>query len=217
MKSFYDAITIDYREKSSILAGLLAENFSVTFTTLPYGDYLLANRLTIERKTARDFLVSIIDLRLFKQVIHLKRQCQASLLLIEGDPFQTELKFDHRAIWGALLALQAGLQIPVVYSTSPAHSCEIITMIIQQEEVSADVVPLRGGYRPKRLRSRQLYILQGLPGVGPELAKRLLCRFHSVAEVMVAGIDELVMVEGIGRVKAGAIRQILDAGIKLEK
>jgi len=50
-------------------------------------------------------------------------------------------------------------------------------MISRQIETCVDVVPLRGGYRPKRLKSKKLYILQGLPQVGPIIAKRLIKHF----------------------------------------
>jgi DNA excision repair protein ERCC-4 len=83
-------------------------------------------------------------------------------------------------------------------------------MIGRQEETYIDVVPLRGGYRPKRLKSKQLYLLQGLPQVGPMLAKRLMAHFKSVSKIMNASIDELTEVDGIGRVSATKIREVLD-------
>ena len=78
------------------------------------------------------------------------------------------------AIRGALISTQAIWYVPVVYSGGKEETKDIILMIGRQEEACMDVVPLRGGYRPKRLKSRQLFILQGLPKVGPIVAKRLL-------------------------------------------
>ena len=83
-------------------------------------------------------------------------------------------------------------------------------MIGRQEETYSDVVPLRGGYRPKRLKSKQLFILQGLPGVGPMLAKRLKAHFGTVSRVMSATVKELTKVEGIGENSANKIREVLD-------
>ncbi len=212
-KGLQTTITIDHRERASELVTLLAKTFTIQISTLPFGDYRLGDHLTIERKTARDLLVSIIDLRLFRQVANLKHHCTASLLLIEGDPFQTDLHFDHRAIKGALLSIQAGWQLPIIVSDSPEDSCDIITTLARQDKTVSDVIPLRGGYRPKRLKIKQLYILQGLPGIGPELAKRLLNHFHSVAAVMAAPETELRAVEGIGPTKSRHIRLILDSRI----
>ena len=73
------------------------------------------------------------------------------------------------------------------------------------------VIPLRGGYRPKRLKSKQLYILQGLPGVGPMLAKRLMAHFGAVSKVMNAAKNELIEVEGIGDKLAANLRNVLDS------
>ena len=64
----------------------------------------------------------------------------------------------------------------------------------------------RHGYRPKTKRKRQLFILQGLPGVGPERAGRLLDRFGSVEVAISASSSELQSVDGIGKSIADKIR-----------
>ncbi len=204
------SIIIDDRERQSRLYPLLTERFTVKVQRLSYGDYLINNGLVIERKTARDFLISIIDLRLFKQVANLKKHCDSALLLIEGDLLQTGGMMDHRSITGALLSVQASWQLPVIFSESAAHSCDILEIITRQRDTFSDNLVLRGGYRPKKIKTRQLYILQGLPGVGPSLAKRLLEHFKSVAAVMNASTLELQHVQGLGVVKANDIRKILD-------
>ena len=178
-----------------------------------YGDYIINDAITIERKTARDFLISIIDGRLFNQLSNLKKHCSRPLLLIEGNPYETDLAFDPLAIKGALLSTQAIWYVPVIFSSSKEETRDIFLMLGRQEESNLDVVPLRGGYRPKRLKSRQLYLIQGLPQVGPTLAKRLLEHFGSVARIVNATVAELMRVEGIGQVSAKAIRAILDEEI----
>jgi Fanconi anemia group M protein len=84
-------------------------------------------------------------------------------------------------------------------------------MIGRQEETYMDVVPLRGGYRPKRLKSRQLFILQGLPRVGATAAKRRLEHSRSVSNALNAPVEELIQVDGIGRASAEKIREALDS------
>jgi DNA excision repair protein ERCC-4 len=49
-------------------------------------------------------------------------------------------------------------------------------------------------------------VLQGLPGVGPERAKRLIDHFGSVEGVIGASADDLAAVPGIGKGVAGGIR-----------
>ena len=204
-------ITIDYREKASGIVELLeSKGFAVEICKVPYGDYVISDSVTIERKTARDFLVSIIDGRLFSQLSGLKKYCVNPILLVEGNPYKTDLGFDPMAIRGALISAQTIWYVPIIYSRSIEETRDILLMIGKQDQTYSDVVPLRGGYRPKRLKSRQLYILQGLPGVGPELAKRLMEHFGSVSGAMNASVDELIEVDGIGRISAEKIREVLE-------
>lgn len=204
-------ITVDYREEASGLIDLLKnEDISIEVKKVPYGDYIINDSITIERKTARDFLVSIIDGRLFNQLSNVKKYCTNPILVVEGNPYKTDLNFDPMAIKGALISAQVIWYIPVIFSRSKEDTRDIFLMIGNQEETYIDVVPLRGGYRPKRLKSKQLYLLQGLPQVGPMLAKRLIEHFRSVSKIINASIDELTEVDGIGRVSATKIREVLD-------
>jgi DNA excision repair protein ERCC-4 len=205
-------ITVDYREKASGLIDLLrCEDIRIEVRKVSYGDYVINDTITIERKTARDFLLSLIDGRLFNQLSNLKKYSNHPILLLEGNPFKTGLAFDDTAIRGALISTQAIWYVPTMYSRSKEETKDIILMIGRQNEACMDVVPLRGGYRPKRLKSKQLFILQGLPKVGPTVAKRLLERFRSVSKVMNARVEDLVQVEGIGKVSAEKIREVLDS------
>lgn len=207
-------ITADCREKSSGLIDLLNDRgIVVELKSLPYGDYIIDDTITIERKTANDFLISIINGRLFKQLLNLKKFCTNPILLVEGNPYQTNHNFDNAAIKGALISTQVIWYIPVIYSRSKEDSRDILVMISRQIKSCVDVVPLRDGYRPKRLKSKQLYILQGLPQVGPTIAKRLLEHFKSVSRVMNASVQELTEVEGIGKITAEKIRAVLDSEV----
>ena len=109
------------------------------------------------------------------------------------------------------ISIQAIWYIPIMYSRGKEETKDILLMIGRQEETYMDVIPLRGGYRPRRLKSRQLFILQGLPRVGPTAAKRLLEHFRSVSNAMNAPVEELVQVDGIGRASAEKIREVLDS------
>ena len=103
--------------------------------------------------------------------------------------------------------------MPILYSRSNDESADILVVIGRQNQKNLDTVSLRNGYRPKKLKTKQLYILQGLPGVGPTLARRLIENFSSVSKIMKASIDELADIEGIGKVSARKIREVLDSEI----
>lgn len=205
-------ITVDDREKSSGLIELLVNTgIKVTIHHLPCCDYIINNEIAIERKTGRDFLVSIVDGRLFKQAKAMKKSLPRPIFLIEGNPFQLDMDFTPESIRGVILSLQVIWYIPVLFSKSKEDTCLIFRMLGDQEQVQTNLLALRHGYRPKKLITRQLHILQGLPNVGPLLAKRLLEYFGSVRKVMQADIESLYEIEGIGKNKADEIRRILDS------
>ena len=52
-------------------------------------------------------------------------------------------------------------------------------------------------------------MLQGLPGVGPDRAVRLLGHFGSIEKIVTAAGDDLERVEGIGAKTSQAIRELL--------
>jgi Fanconi anemia group M protein len=204
-------ISIDYREKRSGLTLLLNKQAVMTeVKKLPFCDYLINDQVSIERKTARDFIVSIIDGRLFHQASNLVRNCSRPLLLLEGNPFKTDLRMEVNAIRGALISVQSIWNIPIVYSRSVEDTCQILLMIGQQSRIQSHVLTLRHGYRPKRLKSKKLFVLQGLPGVGPVLAQRLLAHFKSVACVFKASDEQLLEVEGVGKGILNRIRSVIE-------
>jgi Fanconi anemia group M protein len=207
-------ITVDYREKPSGLHDLL-ENCGtfVEIAKLSYGDYIINDKITVERKTADDFLLSIIDGRLFNQLSNLKKFCSYPILLIEGNPYKCSYYFDRMAIKGALVSTKVIWYVPVIFSRTKEDSRDILLIISRQVGTCIDVAPLRGGYRPKRLKSKQLFILQGLPKVGPKIAKRLLRYFKSVSKVMNASVQALTEIDGIGKISAERIREVLDTEI----
>lgn len=83
----------------------------------------------------------------------------------------------------------------------------VIEYLQQHESIRVTVRRLElGDY----LLNRRM-LIQGLPGIGPALAERLLDTFGGVENVFRADADALSGVEGIGRKKAEAIRALIGA------
>ncbi len=205
-------IEVDYRERDSGVVDILRAKRDVVVEEkrLLIGDYLVNRRIAFERKTTRDFVVSIIDGRLFSQTSRLKRHAGAQLMIIEGtDLFCTGYAVDPQAIRGAIVSLSVSWQLPLIFSKSPDGTAEILITAGVQDAKYCDELLKRMGWRPRRLQTRKIFLLQGLPGVGPKIAKRMLERFRSVEKVITASEQELSCVAGIGRKKASVIREIV--------
>ena len=204
-------IEIDYRERDIGIPEMLRKsNIMVEEKRLFIGDYLINKHIAVERKTTRDFAISIIDGRLFSQASRLKRYAEVQLMVIEGtDLFYTGYEIDPQAIKGAIVSLSVSWQIPLIFSKSPEGTAEILVMAGIQDVKYRDEILKRAGRRPRRLLTRKLFLLQGLPGIGPKIAKRMLEHFGSVEKIITASEHELSCVEGIGRKKASMIREIV--------
>lgn len=206
------AVIVDDRERKSEVIQFLSEtkNVSVGIKRLSIGDYLVDNRLVFERKTLNDFALSIIDGRLFSQAIRLVSSKYNCVLLLEGTGKDlTETGIRREAMQGALITVSIVLGVPVLRSKSPSESAHLILYTARQIKSFARGAVQRHGSRPKGKRRKQLYILQGLPGVGSERAARLLDEFGSVEAVVTATSEELQSVEGIGENIAERIKWVI--------
>jgi len=204
-------LQVDHSERHSGLLHALhqAGTFDVQMVRLATGDYLINNEVLIERKTIADFATSLVDGRLFPQVARLAHSDHRALLLIEGPTPAAMPDVHPHALDGALTSLAGMWRLPVLHSDDPEHSLRILQHLAHQVCRPQHGILRRYDRKPKRLASRRLYLLQGLPGVGPSLAHRLLCAFGSVERVITADAAALTEVRGLGPKKAARIRDLV--------
>lgn len=202
-------ITADFREKPSGIPDLLLQNgVEVNFVQLKVGDYVINDEIVVERKSAEDFVQSLVSGRLFIQCANLSRTCLRPLLLLEGNPYQTAHKIGIQAIKGALLSIVTAWQVSVIYSKNHEDTAAMILMLTKQTLQQNHLLRLNS-YKPKRIKNHRLRFLQGLPKTGAVIASRLLDHFGSIDAVVNADIKALQEVDGIGKVVAEKIREFL--------
>jgi ERCC4-type nuclease len=203
-------LVIDPSERHAALVDLVSQcgDFDVRIERLAVGDYCLDRGIVVERKTYADFAVSLADGRLFRQAARLARCPHRPIILLEGPRPQRMPEVHPHALKGAMASLAVMWRLPVLWARDPEDSLRILRFLAHQHRTS-DGGLKRYDRRPKRVGSRRLYLLQGLPGVGPALASRLLLEFGSVERVMTAEEQELTRVRGIGRQKAARIRELV--------
>lgn len=210
-------VVADDRERESGVVDSFRRiaNVSVRIERLASGDYLADRRILFERKTLPDLARSIVDGRLFKQMVRLAKSKHKAVLILEGTGKDAEcLGVRREALQGALITISLILGIPVLRSMATEETARLIVYAARQVASLGKEGYQRFGNRPKHKKGRQLYILQGLPGVGHARALKLLEKFGSVEAVMRASHDELQTVEGIGAKIADSIRWAINEKIE---
>ena len=201
-------IADDCERNSEVISSLMdLEEVTVRIQRLSIGDYRTEKRLVFERKTLNDFAISIIDGRIFKQMIRLANSNLKGALILEGsgkDLADTGMR--REAMQGALITISLILGIPVLRAKDPIETAKLMVYATRQIRSVAGNALQRPGYQPKSKKNRQLFILQGLPGIGRERAIRLLARFGSVEGIITANREELESVNGIGKDTADKVR-----------
>ena len=204
-------VVADDREEGSGVPATLSEMDNVTLTVdrLSLGDYLVDDWLRVERKTLLDFARSVADGRLFRQASRLASAPLRAVVILEGtarDLADTDMR--REAIQGALLTLILKLEVSLLRAKTPDETARLLCYAARQmrREQAGAVPRASSGTRPSGKRKTQLYVLQGLPGVGPTRAQRLLEAFGSVEAVMTASEEALTAVEGVGQKTAASVR-----------
>jgi Fanconi anemia group M protein len=203
-------LRVDFSERHSALLDLVRASgeFDVHLQRLVVGDYFMGGGVLVERKTYVDFAMSLVDGRLFLQAAALARSPRRSVILLEGPRPPRVPDVHPHALKGAIVSLAVMWRIPVIYARDPEDSLHVLRCLADQIGRTESNVLKRYDRKPKRLTSRRIYMLQGLPGVGPALASRLLLHFGTVEHVITADESMLRQVRGIGWKKA-VVRQII--------
>jgi len=204
-------LRVDFSERHAELLDLARRcgEFDVQMARLAVGDYFIEDGVVVERKTYADFATSLTDGRLFPQAAALARSPHRPIVLLEG-PKPLHMPDVHPyALKGALVSLAVMWRLPVLHARDPEDSLRILRYLAHQLRNSDPAIAQRYDRKPKRLASQKLYMLQGLPGVGPALANRLLVEFGSVEHVVAADEETLMRVRGVGQKKAARIRALV--------
>jgi Fanconi anemia group M protein len=210
-------VIVDSRERNQELIFRLEETgCSLIIETLDIGDYLLSDRIAVERKTVSDFEGSIMDGRLFDQLERIKRSFESPILLIEGS--RKEFRLGKNVILGTIASIYTDFNILVVRTAGPKESADIMARIANREQHEKVRSPSpKAGARAVTHEGFQMNVIGNIPGVGPKLAESLLKRFGSIRNIANATVEELMAIEKIGEKKALQIHRTLNLSYNVQE
>lgn len=175
------------------------------------GDYAIGGDiLGIERKTAADFVNSILDNRLMEQVARLTTEYQQAIVLIEGCVYSTRSSITNEALDGALSWLALLSDIKVLHTPDTTRTAQRLHRLgLHLTHGLGYPVPLRAS-KPKNLDISARFLVEGLPSCGPATAMKLLAHFGSPAAVFAATDAEWRQVSGVGPKLIDKMRTVLE-------
>jgi Fanconi anemia group M protein len=204
-------IFVDTREASSgILDYFWQYDCNIQKKMLVYGDFVVSDRVIIEKKTINDFIKSITDKRLFQQLKAMKDNFEKPVLIIEGQGNLYGV-LQPNVIRGALAAIAVDMSIPIIWTKDVADTAGIVYWIARREQFDEKrEVTLRNKKNPETMEEKQEYLISSLPDISRVRAKALLKHFKSPMNVFNASAKELQEVKGIGKKIAENIKKVLN-------
>ena len=206
-------IVADQRELDAHIARDLSirEGIETRLETLEVGDYVLSDRVVVERKAVEDFLETLVggDRSLFEQVGAAARHYARPVVVIEGERLYEARNVHPNAIRGAIASLAVDFGASVLRTTDADDTADLLEVIARREQETDDRnVSVHGEKGGKTLAEQQEYVVGAVAEVGPVTARALLAHFGSVEAVMGATEEDLLAVDGVGEVTADRIRTV---------
>lgn len=208
------SIIIDKREPASIVGFLEELGVEVTKQQLTVGDYVISDKLIVERKATSDFWQSLVSQRLFDQVKRLTDTYEQVVFILEGIFVSPEMR---TAVYGAMsyMILRHAVQfIPTENHQTTAILLDRLCSWVQEDHKD----PILARTAPKRmtLEDEQNYLIQGLLGVGNKTAKALLEALGSPEKIFEGILKSKILYTRTGNPKgiAGPLENIPGIGFK---
>jgi ERCC4-type nuclease len=206
-------IIIDDRETSSkvveVLSGMGA---AIRLERLAHGDYAIGNRILVERKTARDFVDTLIDRDLLGQVKAMTEAVTRPVMIIEGGDLFTQRDIHPNAIRGVLAALTVDMGVSLIYTRDEQDTAQMLFVLAKREESERGEHKVHPHKTHRSVREDQEYIVSSFPEIGLKNARLLLAHFGSVQAVVNASAEELEAVKGIGEKTAARVFELCRKG-----
>lgn len=193
-------IYVDQRENTTLIKELFSLNeIKVIGKQLEIGDIVISDKIAIERKEKLDFVNSIIDKRLFPQLIDLAKNYKRPILILEGaQNIYTLRNINPNVIRATLSSIAIDLRIPIIYTDSMEETAQMVQTIAKRNVKTKKEISLADNKRSFSENEEIEKFVSSIPKINVVNAKHLLGHFKSIKKLINAKEDKLQKVEGIG-------------------
>jgi len=213
-------ICIDSNEASkqkAIITYLKFNGFNVEIKPLDVCDFVVSDRVGVERKDASDFLGSMKDGRLFNQSRDMAEIYEKPVIILEGSMKKALKRSRMRpsSIYGAMSSIALDYGVNIIPTDDPESTAVLLHRLCYREQAKEErTIQLRSINRSLPLHQQQVFLLSGLPQIGTTLAEDLLNTFETPYEVLVKFAEAEIHTSASGKTKRllGPLSEIKGVG-----
>ena len=193
---------------------------------LPLGDYIVNDTVIIERKTASDFVNSLVTKHLKSQVYRLTKAYTNPVLAIIGNIYiEAQERISRQALIAQLASLTARHNLEgvrgkislITFETDYDFALYLIYLDKKTAENKLFTNPDLEELDKNDIEAVKNGLLSSVPNLGNVLVKNLLCKFGSVRNIGNASVKELSDADGVGLKKAKVVFRVFNSGKGLDK
>jgi len=227
-------LLVDSREKKSVRAILHQLGVKYRTKALESHDYE-SNQCCFERKTIFDLIGSMRSGHLDDQLRRLQRYCEdnnkVGFLCVSGSLKDAEevlkrrnLKLNEKSVLGALASSAVRYGVSLIWNCGGPATEEgfdinpdrellyVIHSIAEKVSEGKLGLPQRK-ILPKRYENRRIAVLCDVLRVSPNIARRLLKRYGTLRNILLADTRHLTLIDGIGNATITRLRTLLDGKV----
>jgi len=211
-------VFVDTREKENVLKLLKQLGIPYERKYLEAGDFETEG-LVCERKTIFDFISSIRSMKLFSELRKLSDHCESTnkvpLLMISGTIDdarklfdQWNLQINEQSVWGGIASSFVRYGVSIIWNLKDDR--ELLYIMHQIAEKIAEgkfMMPHRMQLR--RDTTKKIALVCEVLHVSPTIAKRLIDKFGSLKNILLAEDKQLRYIDGIGDSTLHRIRNLV--------
>ncbi len=185
---------------------------------LPVGDFFILGEeknIILERMTPSNYVQKVASRQMIDQILKLVSVENAEpRLLIEGSLAMIKKfakKWNMSSIMGNLISIMEGWRIPIIFVPTSYWTTVYLERLHHRLNgtKASKLYPLR--VKPKKMSMNEKIrcVVEGIEGIGPGTADKLMKHFMTIDNFADAGIEQLQQVEGIGKKTAEKIFEVL--------
>jgi Fanconi anemia group M protein len=203
--------------RRDIFNHFLLNEVDVDVKNLDICDYVVSDRVGVERKDTNDFISSIKDGRLFTQIQGIAEKYSHPILILEGGLSKAfkKSRIHSSSVYGALSSIALEYGANIIPTDTPESTAVLLHRIAYREQVDNNrTIQLRSLNKSLPLNEQQIHLISGLPQIGTTLAQELLNIFDTPIKVFNELTNAAIHISPSGKTKRvkGGLAQVKGVG-----